>query len=82
MTAARTMFEKIWEAHVVCADEGKPARSDVTASQIWDAISDGGGIGEWLWEYLREDADKVAKLAGEMAAAQAERAAEGASVDA
>jgi len=46
-------------------------RANVVAAQIFDAWEDGGGIGEWLWEHLRGDAEVIGRLAEELASAQA-----------
>jgi hypothetical protein len=61
-------------AHALIALEACRSRSgNLTAAQIRDAICDGGGVGEWLWEHLGgETFAKVSGLAEAMAEAQAE----------
>jgi len=50
--------------------------SAFVAAQIREAMLDGGGTGEWLYEHLgAETSNRVAKLAGELADEQAAMAA-------
>lgn len=44
-----------------------PQEADEVASQIAEAWNDGGGTGEWLYEHLGDDAEKIAGLAEELA---------------
>ena len=64
-------------AHALIALDACRSRSgNLTAAQIRDAICDGGGVGEWLWEHLGgETSARVAALAEQMAEAQAGAAA-------
>lgn len=49
------------------------AHADIAADQIKDAMDDGGGIGEWLWEMLgAETSEQVARLTDQLVAAIAE----------
>jgi hypothetical protein len=58
------------------ADVTAPIRSGFVAAQIRDALEDGGEIGSWLFDLLGEEtSNDVAKLAGELADLQAEKAA-------
>lgn len=61
----------------VLADVAPAEVSTEAASQIWGAVCDGGGIGEWLWEHLGDDTSrKVTALTDELIAAQASASAE------
>ena len=60
-------------AHALLAfaeDDGRVGNADEAAVQIREAF-DPPGIGEWLWEHLGDDAEKVAGLAEELAQATA-----------
>lgn len=61
----------------VLAEHAPAEVATETASKIWGAICDGGGIGEWLWEHLGDDTSrKVTALTDELIAAQAGVSAE------
>ena len=56
-------------AHALLAfaeDDGRVGNADEAATQIREAF-DPPGIGEWLWEHLGDDAEKIAALAEELA---------------
>ena len=56
-------------AHALLAyaeDDGRAFGADEAAVQIREAF-DPPGIGEWLWEHLGDDAEKIAELAEELA---------------
>lgn len=45
-----------------------PAEADRAAQEIWNAWDDGGGIGEWLWDHLGDEAAReIGPLADELA---------------
>ena len=45
----------------------EPVPAELVSAQIRDALEDGQGVGEWLWEYLgEEDAAKITALAGDL----------------
>jgi len=58
-------------AHALLAlAELTPDDADIVADQVRDAIWDGGGIGEWLWEHLGDETSrKVNDLMEQLAAA-------------
>lgn len=58
-------------AHALLAfaeDDGRVGNADEAAVQIREAF-DPPGIGEWLYEHLGDDADRIAVLADELSAA-------------
>ena len=60
-------------AHALLAfaeDDGRAFGADEAAVQIREAFEP-PGIGEWLWEHLGDDAEKIAALAEERAVATA-----------
>ena len=62
------MVSEYAAAHALTAlEDASPAFADVIATQIHDAWEDGGSIGEWIWELLGSDAEKIAGLARELA---------------
>lgn len=44
-----------------------PQEADEAAAQIQNAFDDGGGVGEWLWEFHGEHAQEIADLAEQLA---------------